>query len=482
MKSLKNLVNDFILNKDIKVRINITKDDPINYLTPNRLDIGFKLFFINLISEENTFPLKIYKEHIRAITNGTFKEFGNEDKDSLRKYIDDFKNTDKSIKNEFDSSKSIIPLGKRNTIVDGSHRVTSAIINSKKITIQKFNIEDPNYNWEFFKKRGVNSNYIDIAVNEFLKYSEKYFAAFVWPVASENINMIIKTLGTENILYVKKLKLSANGGHNLLTQLYKGQEWLGGLEESYNGAISKLSKTFNSKGIIHVIFFRQKTIQKVIDNKKKIRNKIGIGKHSIHINDNKEELKLINEIVLNNNSIKFIDKGKTFKYKKTIDLVQKFKSKVDRLNFDIENFVICGSTPLAIFGYCNSNDIDYLSTYDINEISDDISSHKMYAHFYKKPINELIFNPENYFYFNGIKFLTTNNIIEFKKNRGEPKDLWIIQKMNNNNKFKLIFTSIINYISLFKYKLVGQIIYLSKPLGLYNFLKEIYKFFNKPSE
>ena len=162
--------------------------------------------------------------------------------------------------------------------------------------------------------------------------------------------------------------------------------------------------------------------------------------------------------------------------------VQKFKSKVDRLNFDIENFVICGSTPLAIFGYCNSNDIDYLSTYDINEISDDISSHKMYAHFYKKPINELIFNPENYFYFNGIKFLTTNNIIEFKKNRGEPKDLWIIQKMNNNNKFKLIFTSIINYISLFKYKLVGQIIYLSKPLGLYNFLKEIYKFFNKPSE
>ena len=45
---------------------------------------------------------------------------------------------------------------------------------------------------------------------------------------------------------------------------------------------------------------------------------------------------------------------------------------------------------------------------------------KIYYHIHK---DEIIYNPENYFYFNGFKFATLNVIKKMKEKRGEPKDI-----------------------------------------------------------
>ena len=36
--------------------------------------------------------------------------------------------------------------------------------------------------------------------------------------------------------------------------------------------------------------------------------------------------------------------------------------------------------------------------------------------------NEIIYNPENYFYFNGFKFISLNILKKMKQNRNEEKD------------------------------------------------------------
>ena len=57
----------------------------------------------------------------------------------------------------------------------------------------------------------------------------------------------------KNIVYEKKIKLDHNGAHNLLSQIYYGEEWLGSVENNFSGSQGKLVecfKTFNEFSVI----------------------------------------------------------------------------------------------------------------------------------------------------------------------------------------------------------------------------------------
>ena len=45
--------------------------------------------------------------------------------------------------------------------------------------------------------------------------------------------------------------------------------------------------------------------------------------------------------------------------------------------------------------------------------------------------DELLFDPNNYFYINGHKFIKLDLIKKMKENRGEPKDIKDIRLINN---------------------------------------------------
>ena len=107
----------------------------------------------------------------------------------------------------------------------------------------------------FFRDRGMSLKHIELGVNQYINYSENIYIAFLWPVAKEKIELFKNLLGKENILYVKRVKFETSGAINLIAQIYHDQQWLGSLESDYNGAISKLSSTFDSSGITNIIFF-----------------------------------------------------------------------------------------------------------------------------------------------------------------------------------------------------------------------------------
>ena len=145
----------------------------------------------------------------------------------------------------------------------------------------------------------------------------------------------------------------------------------------------------------------------------------------------------------------------------------------------MNDIVIGGSFPLSLYGYIPSLDIDFLSIEINKDLDKEICSHNSYEKFYNKPLNELIYNPDNYFYFNGIKLLKLDIIIEFKRNRNEIKDKLFLESYKPRSSFRLFLMYILNNLSLLKYKLLALIIKYSKILGLYNFLKFFYKKFLK---
>ena len=90
-------------------------------LTHTRLDIAFKLFYLEMLEYDFPFPKHLYKEHIRVFSLGRFTEPGNIKKNGINSFLRCFKKTFKDIKkNGFDCSKSLIPLSKNGSIATRS--------------------------------------------------------------------------------------------------------------------------------------------------------------------------------------------------------------------------------------------------------------------------------------------------------------------------------------------------------------------------
>src|SRR5699024_12464080 len=88
---LKSLIEPFIFDQLTENQYKTTTIPAIKLLKNTRFDLGFKLYYLSLQDKDKDFAEKIYKEHIRAITKGKYIEYGNENKNTIEKYLDDFK-------------------------------------------------------------------------------------------------------------------------------------------------------------------------------------------------------------------------------------------------------------------------------------------------------------------------------------------------------------------------------------------------------
>jgi len=473
-KQLFGLIEDHFFN-EITDKVLIKEIEPWELLTPNRLDVCFKLFFLknrNKIS----FAEKFYKDHISVMTNGLFKEFGNPQKNSFKIFKKKFIDLEIEMRNNhFDDSKSLIPTGKNHTILDGAHRLSISILNNLKLKTIKTNIEDSNYNWNFFLQRGIKLDDIEIAVSEFCNYNKKIHVALIWPVSKEFTVKIIDEFEPNSIVYIKKLKLTNHAFKNILIQVYKDHSWLGQIEKGYDGIISKFSKIYKPHGELTIVFFTSESLKQVIDLKEKIRNFIGLEKHSIHITDNKTEAITVSKIFLNHNALEFYNNSNNFKFPESHKLFISFKNELVNNGYDLNDFIVVGSMPFSLQGIIEANDIDYITSINFKTSNKKFNTHNKYLFDYGVELNELIYNPKNFFIYEGIKFISNELNLKFKKSRGEVKDKLLIKKLKKENSISTLFLEFENFIINIKYKIIVLIIKYSKLTGTYNFFKSIYK-------
>lgn len=105
---------------DIELKVDYVQ--PEQFLVSNRIDLICKLFYIECREKraDMTFAKELYTEHLRAFSEGTFTEPGNEEKNTIEKYFSSFDRLIDDIKkNGFDVSKSVIPISDNGVILDG---------------------------------------------------------------------------------------------------------------------------------------------------------------------------------------------------------------------------------------------------------------------------------------------------------------------------------------------------------------------------
>ncbi|WP_155840124.1 hypothetical protein [Butyrivibrio sp. MC2021] len=399
-------------------------------ISPLRLDLLAKIAYVESREKNRNreFALGIYKRTLEACTLGTFSEFDNDKKQNFDDFVTEFDKLIDSIKEKgMDSSISVIPVGKNGIIMNGAHRVAIAAYFDMEVPIVEFDVDGAEMGVELFKKRYLQENDIDYLVTELCKWRDDLYLCCLWPSAGpEDKRRRAKEIMSSQyrVVYEKKVNLNSNGMHHLIPQIYCTMSWIGDVDTRFFSATPKVNNCLGDNPF-EVILFQGDELQKVVALKKAMRDVFGIEENSLHITDYPEETRYVAQMLYSNNTVDFLNKGEPFKYIKLNKKVFAFKDYLKESNRDIDDYVIDSGSVLGIYGIREANDLDYLCiTEKQGDDTEEFENHVYIkdGEYYKRPFDDLIYNPFNVFYYFGLKIMTLDRVDEFKKNRASSKD------------------------------------------------------------
>ena len=416
-------VEHFIFGQITHPNVYIDRFEAADLLTANRFDLAFKLAFLKYREVNAELSQTIYWHDIRSQTLGRFEEYGNPEKNNFDVYVSDFRKTLADLQeNSFDETRTLIPLSSNGRILNGAHRLACAIFSEETVVGVDTGLPDVSPDYRYFLERNVPPTIMDIAADTFCDFGKNLYLAFLWPSGRGNYEV---TRGAfENIVYEKMLTLTPNGGLNLLIELYKHMDWVGSADQGYTGAQKKLVECFTDFKPFSVILFQCDSLEKVREIKQKVRDVNAIGFSSIHITDTREEVSRVASLIFNECGVHFLNYGKPYTYRSTIERLEALRGLSASA---LENLVVDGSMTLALYGVREARDVDYLSVCDTSSLAEglsfDFEEHDSQLVYHGVSKEELIYNPEFYFKYSGVKFVAFDQSFKFKKRRGEGKDI-----------------------------------------------------------
>ena len=435
--------NDFIDNQNA-----------FNYLTPNRLDIIIKIiFFEYLLGISNTKLNKIliyifYKKQKRFSKYSHYNQF--------REFEIEFINLINSINDSDINEKFLVPIDRENEVIDSGNKLALSIILKKKINILSFFCNANYFNLsalDNYFKLTKNTLITDYIITNYVKYNENLRIILLFPrrkkkYEKETLN-IIKSKG--KIIVKKRINIGTLiNAYYIVKNLYFGANWIGNLTDNYKGALWKAEACFKgTNGELDVLLFFPKNqknseASELKIMKEEIRKYHKVHYHSIHSSDNHIETERYSKIFFHEESSKILANKRNNYFLGFEKVLEVLSNK--QINQD--NFAFSGSMTLAAIGIRSPNDIDIIHEknfkFDLDFFKDSpfnefggIHSHNIHVNRYlpEYKTSELIYNPKNFFYYMGFKFLHPKLVLNFKINRykknHKDKDLKDIKEINN---------------------------------------------------
>jgi len=133
---------------------------------------------------------------------------------------------------------------------------------------------------------------------------------------------------------------------------------------------------------------------------------------------------------------------------------------------NLEDLVIVGNVILSLYGIRESNQFNYI-IFDKKSPNYKITS-------------SLIYDPRNYFYYEGLKFIFINKLYQDRENYNLNKnDVNIIKKIIEKKGVKFLYNAIKGYFNYLLVRFRVRLINFLKAIGLYTLLKSIYNYLKK---
>lgn len=452
------------------------------FVTWNRLDLGFKKIFLELMHKNRSLAEDVYFNDIRSHSMGEFIEPGKPEKSGFDNYCACFDNVFQSILlNGFDGRQGLVPLASDGSIINGAHRTVSALHQGGAIGVCMTGLPPLICDYSYFFDRAVPVDYLEWGVLKLVESGEDFYLAFLWPSGKDNWDRSLALF--DNVAYRKSLVLTLNGALNLLYECYGHMDWVGGGGDNFSGLRQKLIECFPGLFEVELIVFQNRNgVDSVRKIKEAVRDINGIGFSSIHITDTKEEAFRIGSFLLNENGLHYLNYSRALSFvfrKKFIDIKQKLLA----AKIDLSDVVVDGSSVLELYGLRESQDVDVLFSDSVSLEHDlyfDNDDGKLGFHGLKK--EDLLYNPKYYFIVDGVKVISFCQIRNMKYRRGEAKDkidLEIMQFVGGGGNLRKLIVYGSQKIFYAKLKtrhfLRNFLIKLLAAVGLYSPVRTIYR-------
>lgn len=494
-----NLLDKCHVDFDENQPFEIFETDARSLLSQKRYDLYAILLYIDhkVKGLDTTYALEVYRERTRAATGFSFKEAGNDSKNSFAKFIEILDSLiDIFSAGSFDPNLSIIPVDKNNVLIDGAHRVACAAYFNKNVTVVKFIAlaNEFNLNYLLLEEKFVPTTVLDAMALEYCNYHKNIYMLVFWPKSFRNESAIEKAFShverNSNIVYRKKMKLNYTGTRNLILQIYGHMDWIGTIDDQHKNTYGKANEVYDKSQKFEFVLIEADSFKEVFDLKQEIRALLEIDLASIHSTDNWHETYQIANLIYNQNCIHHLETSEPDKYGASYKLVQEYKKSIEKLDHDLNDYVLDASIVMAIYGIRQAGDLDYLTIYqpsdELSRLSSNqelIEDHTDSSHYYDCSVDDLIYNPSNYFVFNDTKFVSLENLYRYKMRRAQKTDVIdarLIKMYGTNNKksFKYFILKFKNDFNRLKYtaqvKSILTLFSILKKIGIYKILRKIY--------
>ncbi|MCI5051977.1 MAG: glycosyltransferase family 25 protein [Simkaniaceae bacterium] len=401
---------------------------PKKFISPARFDVLAKVIYgRSILNKQKTpWPEELYYNHIKAWNNffeGAPYKLG----------FDDFKNAYISLlkstkKNGFLASSDAVPISTGGSIQNGSHRIAACLLNDCKVKVKVTSQAKVGPLREFSavmrNSHKLEEKYLDAMATEYLRWSPKCKILCLFPSAQapiEKIEEIILSYG--NIVYRKECQFNKTGTLELIKLIYHNEKWVGNHANGYRLGKVKASRCFPNSHPLRVFLVELPSEEAAIAVKEKIREECKIGNDSVHINDTHPQSLMIGRALFNQNSIDFMNRRKKAECTKFDRLMTQLHQFVRESQIDTETLCVDASAILSAYGLRDCQDLDLLHLGKLPKNPYEIDSHNGYLKYHSTHLDDILFNPSNHFYYQGIKFLSPKRLHDMKRARGEKKDI-----------------------------------------------------------
>lgn len=397
----------------------------LDLVSPQRADLMAKYIYAKHREWQTScqFGRNIYYYHLK-VWHRFYEE--NPIKQTFTDFKLAFDNLLDSIKNGGFNSSYAIPLGENGVICNGAHRVTSCLLYNKDIAVDR----NPtwwgdSYNFDFFKEQGLATKYLDAMALQYCELKPDSYIMVIFPSAVGYHNEIEQIINTyAKIVYKKNITFTDKGGLNFIRTAYDKESWIkdGG---AYNKARACFPKKLLHRNPARVYLLQSDNLDLIKICKSQIRALFNISHDSVHSNDTHKEAIVLARSLFNRNSIHFLNHKKDVLFPQFEHYFKEYRNWLEANQKNNEWFCIDGSAVMAAYGLRDCSDLDFLHFEKETPITNivGLDSHNCHLHFHASSLDDILFDPDNYFYYNGIKFCSLFVLKQMKMRRLEPKDL-----------------------------------------------------------
>ncbi len=399
-------------------------------VVPTRADLMVKYIYAKHREWGVTcsFSKDMYYNHLR-VWNGFCERI------PPKKGFEDFQNSFHevldSIKNKgYNPKNGLVLIDKNGAIRTGAHRVAACLCYNKLVYTRETDQMCPDWGFDFFRKQGLEEKYLDAMAIQYCELKPNTYILILFPSAVDHLeeaeNLIRKYA---KIVYKKSIFLNEIGGLNVILHAYDNEPFISDQGKISTAARNKAKACFPpdlvSKNPARIYLVESNALKKIQDCKMEIRNIYKISNHSFHTTDTHEQAIMLSRAFFNKNSIHFLNNGKILEFNNTKKYFDKYKNWIKSTNQNNEWFVVDGSAVMGIYGLRDCNDWDYIHFDNAASTTNiaGISSHNGELKYHVKDKDAILFDPDNYFFYKGIKFCSLPIVRGMKAKRNESKDV-----------------------------------------------------------